>query len=160
VNAIGAAPTARVMHVAFGMAAEIVERTSTSVRGTPSRRDFTALWRDDPERRSVFVGSVWMVVISMVLFFVPLINGLIGGFVGGYMVGTVKRALIAAVLPAVVVAIGLGLLLAMVDLPVLGFIAGLTVGFIVLLSDVGLFIGAAIGGAMSNRSAQPRPVTA
>src|SRR5690606_22057250 len=43
------------------------------------------------ERKSIWVASVWMVVISLVLFFLPLINGLLGGAAGGYLAGTWKR---------------------------------------------------------------------
>lgn len=56
-------------------------------------------------RSSIISGSLWMIAISVVLFFVPLINGLVGGFVGGYKVGGAGRALVAAILPAAVVAV-------------------------------------------------------
>jgi hypothetical protein len=41
---------------------------------------------------------------------------------------------------------------ALFDAPVWGFVAGAAVGFLILLSDIGLFIGAAIGGALSKRA--------
>jgi hypothetical protein len=100
-------------------------------------------------RASVVTGAALMVVITLVLFFLPLINGLIGGLVGGYKVGGVARALVAAVLPAIVVALGMWLLLAAFELPVIGLAAGLAAGALVLLADVGLFLGAAIGGAIA-----------
>jgi hypothetical protein len=100
-------------------------------------------------RSSVVIGSIWMVGLSLVLFFVPLINGVVGGLVGGYKVGSVGRALLAAIIPAIAVAIGLWLILALLDAPVIGFFAGAAAGVLILLADVGLFIGAAIGGAMS-----------
>ena len=40
---------------------------------------------------SPFTAAVVMVVISLVLFFIPLINGLVAGLVGGYMTGSVRR---------------------------------------------------------------------
>lgn len=99
-----------------------------------------------PERRSsIVVGSLWMVFLSIALFFVPLINGLVAGAVGGYKVGGVGRALAAAVLPAVVVAGALWVVFALFDAPLWGALAGVAVGIIVLLSDVGLFIGAVVG---------------
>ena len=101
--------------------------------------------------RSVVTGALLMVAVSLALFFLPLINGLVGVLVGGYAVGTVKRALLAAVLPAVVVGLGLWIIFAIFEAPVLGFFAGMAIGAFVLLSDVGLFLGAAIGGALSNR---------
>ncbi len=93
-----------------------------------------------------------MVFLSLALFFVPLVNGLIAGAVGGYKVGGVGRALVAAILPAVVVAGGLWIAFAFLDAPIWGFLAGTAVGLIILLADVGLFIGAVIGGALRSRA--------
>lgn len=107
-------------------------------------------------RSSVVGGTLWMIGITLVLFWLPAINGLIGGLVGGYKVGSVGRALTAAVLPAIVVALGLWILLAVLDLGVLGFFAGAAAGLMILLADVGLFIGAAIGGAMRSSSSNRR----
>lgn len=104
-------------------------------------------------RKSVLTGAAWMVGLTIALFFLPLINGVIGGLVGGYKVGSVSRALIAAILPAVVVSLGLWALFAFLDAPVIGIVAGTAVAVLVLLSDVGIFLGAAIGGALSNRRA-------
>jgi hypothetical protein len=103
------------------------------------------------ERSSIPAASAWMVVISIALFFVPVLNGLIGGLVGGYKAGGVRRALIAAILPAVVLAIAMWVILALLSAPIIGFFAGAALGLIVLFADLGLFIGAAIGGAMSSR---------
>lgn len=95
-----------------------------------------------------------MVVITLLLFFAPGVNGLIGGAVGGYKVGGVGRSLAAAVLPAIVAALGLWLLLWVADLPVLGFFAGLAGALWIVFADLGMFIGAAIGGAL--RGSGPR----
>lgn len=108
------------------------------------------------ERSSIVAGSLWMIALTLVLFFLPLINGIIGGLVGGYKVGGAGRALLAAILPAVVVAAGLWILFAVADAPVWGLLAGLTGAVLVILADVGIFIGAAIGGALSNRHAPAR----
>ena len=93
-----------------------------------------------------------MVFLSIALFFIPLLNGLIAGLVGGYKVGGVARALVAAILPGVAAAGGLWIVFALFDAPVWGFVAGAAVGFLILLSDIGLFIGAAIGGALGRRA--------
>ena len=98
---------------------------------------------------SLLVCSLWMVGISLVLFFIPALNGLIGGAVGGYKAGAVKRGLAAAILPAIVAGLGVWVLLAVFALPVLGFFAGVAVGIWALLSSIGLLIGAAIGGAVA-----------
>lgn len=103
------------------------------------------------DRRSIVVGSMWMVAISVLLFWLPLVNGFVGGLVGGYKVKGVKRALAAAVLPVIIVTLALWLILAALELPVVGLVAGLAVGGIVLLSDIGLFLGAALGGAVGRQ---------
>lgn len=98
---------------------------------------------------SIFVSSLWMIVISLVLFFLPALNGLIGGAVGGYKAGSAGRGITAAVLPSVVVGISLWGLFALFDAPVIGFFGGLAVGLWALISSIGLLIGAAIGGAVA-----------
>lgn len=112
------------------------------------------------ERKNIVVGSLWMIGITLLFFWLPAINGVIGGIVGGYKVGNVGRALAAAVLPAIVVALGLWILLAVFDLGVFGFFAGVALGLMILLADVGLFIGAAIGGALRQSSGGRRRITA
>ena len=103
-------------------------------------------------RSSIVTGSLWMVGISLVLFFLPLGNGLIGGLVGGYKVGSPGGALASAVLPAAIVSVGLWILLAMLDVPVLGFAAGAAVGILIVLADVGLFVGALVGGVAGTKT--------
>jgi hypothetical protein len=98
---------------------------------------------------SLVAAALWMIGISLVLFFLPAINGLIGGAVGGYKAGSAKRGLGAALLPAVIVGVGIWLLLAVFEAPILGFLAGVAVGLWALISSIGLLIGAAIGGAVS-----------
>lgn len=104
---------------------------------------------------SIVAGSLWMIGIALVLFFLPLVNGLIGGLVGGYKVGTPGRALSAAILPAVVVAGGLWLLLALFDAPILGFAAGTAAGVLIVLADLGLVVGALIGGVLARKPVPP-----
>lgn len=98
---------------------------------------------------SLVVSALWMIGISLLLFFLPAINGLIGGAVGGYKAGSAKRGLGAALLPAVIVGVGIWLMLAVFEAPILGFLAGIAVGLWALISSIGLLIGAAIGGAVS-----------
>lgn len=136
--------------------------TTTAPRTAPTTTDRSVdpTTRTNPRRSltgrgSVVLGSLLMVGVSLVLFFVPIVNGLLGGLAGGYLVGTVKRALLAAVLPAVVVAAGLWILFALLDAPVWGVLAGLAVGGFIVLSDLGLFLGAAIGGALGAREGRP-----
>src|SRR5690606_11411936 len=100
-------------------------------------------------RRSIPVASIWMVVISLALFFLPLVNGLLGGVVGGYLAGNWKRGLLASLLPAAILAVGTWLLLIAFQLPVVGLLAGTAVGVLVLFADIGLFLGAVVGGVIA-----------
>lgn len=93
------------------------------------------------QRSSVIDSSLWMVGVSLVLFFLPALNGLIGS---GYKAGTVGRALSAAVLPAILVFFGVWGLMAMFDHAVLGFLSGIAVGLWALISSIGLLIGGAV----------------
>lgn len=102
---------------------------------------------------SLVVSALWMLVISMLLFFLPALNGLIGGAVGGFKAGSAKRGFIAALLPAVAAGLGIWALLALFDAPIIGFLSGLAFGVWALISSIGLLIGAMVGGAM----APPRP---
>jgi hypothetical protein len=98
---------------------------------------------------TVVAASLWMIVISLLLFFLPAINGLIGGAVGGYKAGSAGRGLTAAVLPAIVVGAALWIVFAMFDAPVLGFFGGLAVGLWAVISSVSLLVGAIIGGVLA-----------
>lgn len=98
---------------------------------------------------SILVSSLWMIGISMLLFFLPALNGLIGGAVGGYKAGSAGRGLTAAVLPSIVVGLLLWGLFALFDAPVIGFLGGLAVGLWALFSSIGLLIGAVAGGAIA-----------
>lgn len=106
------------------------------------------------EHGNIAVGAFWMVAVSLTLFFLPVVNGLIGGVVGGYVVGSIKRAIIAALVPAVLVAAGLWGLITAIGHPLMGMFAGLALGVWIVLSDIGLFLGAILGGALG--AAKPR----
>ena len=107
-------------------------------------------------RGNVVTASLLMVGITLVLFFLPFINGLIGGAVGGYVLADVKRAVLAAILPAVLVSLLLMGIFALFGSPIVGIFAGMTAAALVFFADVGIFIGAVIGGWMGARSHQSR----
>lgn len=102
------------------------------------------------DQASVVTGALWMVGLTLVLFFLPLVNGLIGGLVGGYKVGGAGRALVAALLPAVVASVGLWILFAIADAPVFGVAASAAAAMLIVLADVGILIGAVVGGALGS----------
>lgn len=110
------------------------------------------------QKTNVFVAAAWMVGITIALFFAPLINGLVGGAVGGYKAGTWQRALGAAVIPAAVVAVLLWLVMLGFDRPMLGAMAGVTAGVVILLVDVGMFVGALIGGVYAEHRRRRQPL--
>ncbi|HKO54124.1 MAG TPA: hypothetical protein VJV79_40730 [Polyangiaceae bacterium] len=103
-------------------------------------------------RSSILSASLWMLGVSCALFFVPAVNGLVGGLVGGYKVRGNGRAVAAAVLPAVVLGVLLWLIFAVLHAPVIGFFSGVALVFLALISSAGLLLGAAIGGALSDKS--------
>ncbi len=108
-------------------------------------------------RASLFEGALWMVGLTFVLFFLPLLNGFIGGVVGGYRVRGVRRALTAALLPTLFVSALLFGLFTLVGAPVVGLFAGIGAGVLVALVDVGIFLGAAIGGAFGKLEGPVEP---
>lgn len=115
--------------------------------------------RTQRDRSNVVVGSAWMVGLALLFFWLPAINGLLGGVVGGYKVGTLGRALAAAVLPAILVALGMWLLFAAFDLGGWGLLAGIGMGALIVFADLGIFIGAAIGGAVAQSQRGRRHAT-
>ena len=100
------------------------------------------------------IGSaiVWIFIISVLLFWLPVIGPLIAGIVGGKKAGGVGSAIIAVLLPGVFFAIILFLLASsLTGIPLLGAIAGAG-GFILSIAHVGpLLIGAIIGGVIGSK---------
>jgi hypothetical protein len=91
-----------------------------------------------------------MTVLSIVLFWLPVIGPLVAGYVGGRKAGSLPKALVAALLPAVVLGLLVGLLLVVFDLELLGALAGLGVFAWILVQDVPLLVAAAVGGLLSD----------
>jgi len=101
-------------------------------------------------RRRIVAGAVWMFVISVLLFWLPVAVPLIAGAVGGKTAGGVGPAILATLLPAIVVAIFLFVFAtALTGLPLLGALAGAG-GFALVAVHVGpLMVGAIVGGLMA-----------
>ena len=93
---------------------------------------------------------LWMVVLSVLLFWLPTLGPLIAGFVGGRRAGGVGPALGAAVIPAVIVSALIFLVGAVFDLPVIGGLVGTGILIVILVQSVPLLVGA-IGGGWSSR---------
>jgi hypothetical protein len=104
----------------------------------------------DNKNGSMMLGMFWMIVISLLLFWLPAIGPLVAGIVGGKIAGGVGSGLLAALLPGIVLAIALfaaGFMLT--SLPVAGAIVAGGSLLLYLLYIPTLFIGALIGGLLA-----------
>lgn len=99
---------------------------------------------------SIVGAAAWMLVISLLLFWLPFVGPLLGGVVGGRKAGGVVRAVAAALLPACVVAVLLLVLgTALTGMPLIGALAGAG-GFVLVAAQVGpMILGAVLGGLMA-----------
>lgn len=99
---------------------------------------------------SIGAGIFWMFLISILLFWLPVIGPFLAGFVGGKKSGGVGSALAAVFLPGIVFAILLFLAATAISgVPLIGAIAGAG-GLILVLAHVGpLLLGAIIGGLIA-----------
>jgi hypothetical protein len=97
---------------------------------------------------SIGSAMLWMFVISILLFWLPIIGSLIAGFVGGRKAGGIGSAVVAVFLPGIIFFIVLFLLAAsLVGLPLIGVAAGAGGLWLSVLHVGPLLIGAIIGGA-------------
>jgi len=104
----------------------------------------------DGKRGNVLGAIGWMFLISILLFWLPVIGPLIAGIVGGRAAGSVGTAILAVILP--VVCLGAVLLFfgtALTGIPLLGMLVGLGAVALVLLHAGPLLLGAIIGGLVA-----------
>lgn len=101
-------------------------------------------------RGSVTSGMAWMFIISILLFWLPVIGPLVAGIVGGRKAGGVGPAILAVFLPVIVTGVALTVFAsALTGIPLLGAVLGFGAS-IVLLTHVGpLLLGAIIGGLIA-----------
>lgn len=99
---------------------------------------------------SILGGMIWMAIISLLLFWLPVIGPLLAGIVGGKKAGSVSAGITAVFLPGIILG---GLLFAfssvLTGFPVIGLIAGAGAFILVMFSVGPLLIGAIIGGALA-----------
>jgi hypothetical protein len=100
-------------------------------------------------RSSIVGASVWMLVISLLLFWLPFV-GPLGGLVGGRKAGGVGRAILAALVPAFITAVLLFVFATLLTaMPLLGAVAA-SGGFVLVAAQVGpMILGAILGGLMA-----------
>ena len=99
---------------------------------------------------SVGRGLFWMILLSILLFWLPVVGPFLAGLVGGKKAGSLGNALLAAILPALIFG-GLLAFLATVftGLPLVGLVAGLGGSIFALSNVVPLLLGAFIGGLLA-----------
>lgn len=104
----------------------------------------------EDKRGSVLGGAIWMIVISLLLFWIPGIGGFIAGIVGGKSAGGVGSALLAWLLSSILLAIAFGLLGTLLSgMVLIGALAGLG-GLMLGLIDAGArLLGAILGGLLA-----------
>lgn len=95
-------------------------------------------------------GAVWMTLVSVLLFWLPVFGPLIAGVVGGKKAGGVGDAILAVFLPGLILA---GLLFVsstfLIGLPGVGALMAAT-GFLFYILNIGLLlVGAIIGGILA-----------
>jgi hypothetical protein len=114
-------------------------------RVTVHRRECIVVPAPGGRRGSIVVGALWMFLISLLLFWLPVIGPLLAGIVGGKRAGGVGAAI-----AAVFVGILLFVLFTAVGLPLVGVLTGGLAFLTVATMMIGpLLIGAIIGGALA-----------
>ena len=102
------------------------------------------------KKGSVLWGMLWMALLSLLLFWLPVLGPFIAGLVGGKKSGGVAGALAAVFLPGIL----FGFLLfvfgsVLTGLPLFGVVAGMG-GLVLSLVHVGpLLLGAIVGGLLA-----------
>ena len=97
------------------------------------------------------IGSaiVWMFILSILLFWLPIIGPLVAGFIGGRKAGSLGNAVLAALLPGLVVGVALFFFASLLTgMPLFGFVAGAG-GFAIAAAHFGpLIVGAIVGAVL------------
>lgn len=98
---------------------------------------------------SVFIAALWILLLSILLFWLPLFGSLIAGFVGGRIAGTPSRGVLAATIPAIVVALIAVVIGSVIGVPGIGVLAGAVLFVVIVIEAVPVILGAIIGGALA-----------
>ena len=105
---------------------------------------------ENVKKGSILAGMIWMAVLSLLLFWMPVVGPFIAGVVGGKKSGGVMGAVVAVFLPSIVFGFLMFVFGTMLSgFPVFGMVAGMG-GFALSLVHVGpLLLGAIIGGLLA-----------
>ncbi|MCP4632804.1 MAG: hypothetical protein GY855_07740 [candidate division Zixibacteria bacterium] len=101
------------------------------------------------KQSSLTSSFLWMFIISVLLFWLPIVGTFIGGLVGGKKAGGVGRAFTASILPAIVIALLLITFSGSFVLPPIAALLGGAVVIIYIANLTSLVIGAVVGGALA-----------
>ncbi|MGZ3660465.1 MAG: hypothetical protein ACXVB9_20965 [Bdellovibrionota bacterium] len=105
---------------------------------------------DYPRESRAVAGSLWMLGLSVALFFLPVVSGIIAGLVGGFKVGTTRMAMTAAGGALIFTTVILWMLFSLMPIPLLGNLASQPeIALLIILTDLGLLIGAGVGGTIA-----------
>jgi hypothetical protein len=98
---------------------------------------------------SILSALVWMFILSILLFWLPIVGPLIAGFVGGRKAGSLGDAILAVLLPGVILGVAFFFLASILTgVPLFGFIAGAG-GVALAFAHIGpLLLGAIIGALL------------
>ncbi len=99
-------------------------------------------------RGSLTVGGLIMFVLGALLSWVPVLGPLVAGGAGGWYIGRGRAALGVALAPALLLGAATVLVLSVVELPVLGVVAGATLFLIVAVQQIPLLLGAYAAGQL------------
>ena len=101
---------------------------------------------------SIVSAIIWMFILSILLFWLPVVGSFIAGIVGGRKAGSIMSAIIAVLLPGIILAVIIFFLAAsLIGIPLIGPIAALG-GWVLSFSQFfPILIGAIIGGAIGGR---------
>jgi hypothetical protein len=98
----------------------------------------------------VGAGIAWMFLMSILLFWLPVVGPFLAGLVGGKKAGGVGAALGAALLPAVLISVFIfGVASTLTGIPLLGALLGMGALALCLAHAVPLLLGALIGGLIA-----------
>lgn len=110
-----------------------------------------AMTRTAEPRASFIKATLWMVGLSLLLFWLPIIGPVAAGLVGGWFAGTVGRAVLASLMPAGLLVALILLVGTAVNLPLIGGITAGVVGLVILVGDLPLVLAAIVGAIASQR---------
>lgn len=105
---------------------------------------------DYPSESRVVSGTLWMIGVSIAIYFLPVANGLIAGTIGGYRIGSPRAALMSALGAVAFTSCLLWMMFTLIPFPMMGNpITQIGAFGLIFLTDIGLIVGAGIGGVVA-----------